>query len=82
MTSMMDQSAILQVVKKLKVMCDTPDGCITIQKDIGRLKKQANRNLLKFSKGNAKSHPWRTNPRTRMYRVRTDHSERSFAKGP
>lgn len=64
--------------KKLEVMCDTPDGCITIQKDIDRLK---NRNLLKFRKGKCQvSSLEDKTPRTHTYRVRTDHPEKKLCQ--
>jgi len=43
---------------KLGRVVDGPDGCAAIQKDLDRLEKWANRKLIKFNKGNAKSCSW------------------------
>ncbi|KAK4823609.1 hypothetical protein QYF61_004212 [Mycteria americana] len=36
---------------KLGGMVDTPDSCTEIQRDLNRLEKWADRNLMKFNKG-------------------------------
>lgn len=36
---------------KLRGVLHIPDGCATIQKDLKRLEKRADKNMLKFSKG-------------------------------
>lgn len=38
--------------KKLVGVADTPDGCAAIRGDLSRLKKQADRNLIKYNNGN------------------------------
>lgn len=41
---------------KLGGVVDTPDVCSAIQRDLDRLENWADRSLVKFSKGNAKSY--------------------------
>lgn len=41
--------------------CDMPDGCTAIQRDLDRLEKEADRNLLKLNKGKGKLLPLRKN---------------------
>lgn len=38
-----------------------PDGCAAIQRDLDRLEKEADRNLLKLNKGKGKLLPLRKN---------------------
>jgi len=50
---------------KLGGVADTPDGCAAVQRDLNRLEKQAERNLIKFQKSKCTVLPWgRTNPDT------------------
>lgn len=37
---------------EVRGVADTPDGCAAIRGDLGRLKKQADRNLIKYNNGN------------------------------
>lgn len=37
---------------------DAPEGCADVQRGMDRLEKWASRNLMKFSRGSAKSCPW------------------------
>lgn len=40
-------------------MTDTPDGCAAVQRNLSKLEEGASKNLMKVTKGNAKSCTWR-----------------------
>ncbi|XP_068784959.1 RNA-directed DNA polymerase from mobile element jockey isoform X3 [Struthio camelus] len=57
---------------KLGGVADTPEDCAAIQRDLGRLERWAERNLLKFNKGKCKVlHLGRNNP-MHQYRLGVD----------
>ncbi|GAB0177780.1 mitochondrial enolase superfamily member 1 [Grus japonensis] len=57
---------------KLGGAADTPEGCTAIQRDLGRLESQAERNLMKFNKDKCKVlHLGRNNPK-RQHRLEVD----------
>ena len=56
---------------------DTPDACAAIQRDLDRLEKWADRNLMKFNKGKCHvPHLGRNNP-MHQYTLGTDWLESS-----
>ena len=62
----------------LRGATDTPDGCATIQKDLNRMEKWTNRNLVKFNKGKYQVlHLGRNNPR-HQYRLGNRSPERDL----
>ncbi|GAB0176105.1 cAMP-dependent protein kinase inhibitor alpha [Grus japonensis] len=65
---------------KLVGVTDTPEGHADIQRDLGRLEKWADRNLMQFNKGNCKVlQLGRNNPR-HWYMLGADQLESSFAE--
>ncbi|PKU47312.1 rna-directed dna polymerase from mobile element jockey-like [Limosa lapponica baueri] len=65
---------------KLGGVAGTPEGCATIQRDLGRLESWAEKNLMKFNKGNCSVlHP-RTNNHMHQYRTGVDLLESSSAE--
>ena len=59
---------------------DTPEGHAAIQRDLNRLEKWTDSNLMQFNKGNCKVlHVGRNNPRHR-YMLGADRLESSFAE--
>jgi len=57
---------------KLGGVVDTPEGCAAIQRDLGRLESWAERNFLKFNRGNFRvPHLGRNNP-MHQYRLGAD----------
>ncbi|GAB0176301.1 mitochondrial enolase superfamily member 1 [Grus japonensis] len=64
---------------KVGGVADTPEGCATIQRDLNRLEKEANRNVLKFSKGKCEVlHMGRSIP-TYQYMLGADQLESGLA---
>ena len=64
-------SASLDIIQKLGEVIDKLYGCAVIQRDLDRLEKWADRNLMKYSKGKNKVlHLCRNNP-MHQYRLQT-----------
>jgi len=53
-------------------VADTAHGCVTVQRDLDRLEKMANRDLKKFSKGNCKIPHLRMTTPMHQYRLGAD----------
>ncbi|KAK4810852.1 hypothetical protein QYF61_008824 [Mycteria americana] len=65
---------------KLGGVADTPDGCAAVQRDLDRLEKWADRNLMQFNKGKCEVlHLGRNNP-MHQYMMGADWLESSFAE--
>ncbi|KAK4823954.1 LOW QUALITY PROTEIN: hypothetical protein QYF61_008340 [Mycteria americana] len=65
---------------KVGGMADMPEPCAAIQKDLDRLEKWVNRNLMELNKGKCKLlHLGRNNP-MHQYNLRTNRLESSFAE--
>ncbi|KAK4806619.1 hypothetical protein QYF61_013874 [Mycteria americana] len=65
---------------KLGGVADTPEGCVAIQRDLDRLKKWADRNLVKFNKGNCQVLPLGRNNPMHQPMLGVSQLERSLAE--
>ncbi|KAK4806607.1 hypothetical protein QYF61_013862 [Mycteria americana] len=65
---------------KLGGVADTPEGCIAIQRDLDRLEKWADRNLMKFNKGNCQVLPLGRNNPMHQPMLGVSQLERSLAE--
>ncbi|KAK4827639.1 hypothetical protein QYF61_019849 [Mycteria americana] len=65
---------------KLGRVADRPGGCAAIQRDLDRLEKWANRNLMKFNKGKSEVLHMVGNNLMHQYRLGADWLESSFAE--
>ncbi|KAK4830533.1 hypothetical protein QYF61_011671 [Mycteria americana] len=64
---------------KLGGVADTPEGCAAIQRDLNRLEKWADGNLMKFNKEKSKAlHLGRNNPR-HQYMLGANQLERTWS---
>ncbi|GAB0181729.1 mitochondrial enolase superfamily member 1 [Grus japonensis] len=61
-------------------MTDTPEGCAAIQRDLNRLEKWINRNLMKFNKGESKILQLGRNNPMHKYTLGDDCLESSFVE--
>lgn len=57
-----------------------PDGCVAIHKDLNRLEKRANKNLMKFNKRKCQILHLRRNNYTNQYMLETHGLENSFGE--
>ncbi|KAK4806638.1 hypothetical protein QYF61_022944 [Mycteria americana] len=65
---------------KLGGVADTPEGCVAIQRDLDRLEKWADRNLMKFNKGNCQVLPLGRNNPMHQPMLGVSQLERSLAE--
>ncbi|KAK4806630.1 hypothetical protein QYF61_022936 [Mycteria americana] len=65
---------------KLGGVADTPEGCVAIQRDLDRLEKWADRNLMKFNKGNCQVLPLGRNKPMHQPMLGVSQLERSLAE--
>ncbi|KAK4829683.1 hypothetical protein QYF61_005976 [Mycteria americana] len=80
MTLMMGQSPMAGDTK-LGGAADTPEGCAAIQRDLDRLEKWVNKNLMKFSKGNCKALPLGRNKPRHQHRLERPPAGKQLGRG-
>ncbi|KAK4816545.1 hypothetical protein QYF61_017746 [Mycteria americana] len=66
--------------RKAEGVVDTPEGCAAIQRDLHKLEKWADRNLIKFNKGKCEVLHLRKNNPLYQYGLGTDQLESSCAE--
>ena len=67
---------------KLGGVADTPEGCAAIQRDLDRLERWAQKNLMKLSKGTCRVLQLGRNNPMHQYRIWADLLENSSAERP